>query len=98
MTEGNAFKLIDQCLLRDPYDNMEEALRCIHIGLLCVQQNPIDRPDMSSVILMLSGEKVLPQPKQPAYFTNSEFSEGDNSSSARTPSLCNESITIVEAR
>ncbi|XP_062082933.1 G-type lectin S-receptor-like serine/threonine-protein kinase SD1-1 isoform X2 [Humulus lupulus] len=60
MNEGNAFKLIDKCLLRDPHNNMEEALHCIHIGLLCVQQKPTDRPDMSYVILMLSGERVLP--------------------------------------
>ncbi|XP_062082966.1 G-type lectin S-receptor-like serine/threonine-protein kinase At4g27290 isoform X1 [Humulus lupulus] len=97
MKEGNAFMFIDKCLLRDPNDNMEEALRCIHIGLLCVQQKPIDRPNMSSVILMLSGEKVLPQPKPPAYFTNTDLWEGYHSPFSKTPS-CNTSITAVEAR
>ncbi|XP_062082959.1 G-type lectin S-receptor-like serine/threonine-protein kinase At4g27290 isoform X1 [Humulus lupulus] len=97
MKEGNAFMFIDKCLLRDPNDNMEEALRCIHIGLLCVQQNPIDRPNMSSVILMLNGEKVLPQPKPPAYFTNTNLWEGYHSPFSKTPS-CNTSITAVEAR
>ncbi|XP_062082927.1 G-type lectin S-receptor-like serine/threonine-protein kinase At4g27290 [Humulus lupulus] len=97
MNEGNAFKLIDKCLLRDPYNNMEEALRCIHIGLLCVQQKPIDRPDMSSVILMLSGERVLPQPKLAGYFINTYLWERDQFFSAKSPS-CNTSITAVEAR
>ncbi|XP_062086524.1 G-type lectin S-receptor-like serine/threonine-protein kinase At4g27290 [Humulus lupulus] len=97
MKEGNPFMFINKCLLRDPNDNMEEALRCIYIGLLCVQQKPIDRPNMSSVILMLSGEKVLPQPKPPAYFTNTDFWEGYHSLFSKTPS-CNTSITAVEAR
>ncbi|XP_062082943.1 G-type lectin S-receptor-like serine/threonine-protein kinase At4g27290 [Humulus lupulus] len=97
MKEGNAFKFIDHGLLRDPYDNMEEALRCIHIGLLCVQQNPIDRPNMSSVILMLSDKNMLPQAKPPAYFTNTDLYGGDHSSFANPPS-CNLSITTIEAR
>ncbi|CAL0303809.1 unnamed protein product [Lupinus luteus] len=45
-----------------------EALRCIQMGLLCVQERPDDRPDMSSVALMLNGERVLPNPKQPGFY------------------------------
>ncbi|XP_062086525.1 uncharacterized protein LOC133792634 [Humulus lupulus] len=97
MKEGNAFELVDKCLLEDPYNNMEEALRCIHIGLLCVQQNSIDRPNMSSVILMLSGERVLPQPKPPAYFADTDLWKGDHSSSGKTLS-CNTCITDVEPK
>ncbi|KAM6595340.1 hypothetical protein CsatA_005864 [Cannabis sativa] len=97
MKEGNEFKLIEKCLLKDPNDNMEEALRCIHIGLLCVQQMPIDRPDMSSVVLMLSGEKLLPQPKPPAYCNSTYSSDADYSSSIR-PQSGNLSITALEAR
>lgn len=44
-----------------------EALRCIQIELLCVQDNVNDRPTMSLVVLMLSSEIALPSPKQPAY-------------------------------
>ncbi|XLQ99055.1 hypothetical protein S83_065254 [Arachis hypogaea] len=44
-----------------------EVIRCIQVGLLCVQQRPENRPDMSSVILMLNGEKPLPMPKVPAF-------------------------------
>uniref|UniRef100_A0A803PZS4 Serine-threonine/tyrosine-protein kinase catalytic domain-containing protein n=1 Tax=Cannabis sativa TaxID=3483 RepID=A0A803PZS4_CANSA len=97
MKQGNAFKLIENCLLSDSYINMEEALCCIHIGLLCVQQNPNDRPNMSSVVLMLSGEKMLPQPKRPVYFTNTDLWEGAHSSALKPPS-CNTSITAVEGR
>ncbi|XP_050366618.1 cysteine-rich receptor-like protein kinase 44 [Argentina anserina] len=46
-----------------------EMMRCIHIGLLCVQQNISDRPSMTSVILMLTGNSLsLPVPSQPAFF------------------------------
>ncbi|MFS7935652.1 putative non-specific serine/threonine protein kinase [Helianthus anomalus] len=40
-----------------------QVLRSIQVGLLCVQQNAGDRPNMSSVIMMLDGERALPQPK-----------------------------------
>ncbi|XP_060965750.1 G-type lectin S-receptor-like serine/threonine-protein kinase At4g27290 [Cannabis sativa] len=97
MKEGSEIKLIEKCLLKDPNDNMEEALRCIHIGLLCVQQMPTDRPDMSSVVLMLSGEKALPHPKPPAYFNSTYSSDADYSSSNR-PQSCNVSMTAIEGR
>ncbi|KAM6595298.1 hypothetical protein CsatA_005822 [Cannabis sativa] len=97
MKEGNAFKLIEKFLLSDPHINMEEALRCIHIGLLCVQQKPFDRPNMSSVVLMLGDKSILPQPKPPAYFTNTDLWEGAHSPALRPPS-CNTSITTVEGR
>ncbi|CAL5408451.1 unnamed protein product [Camellia sinensis] len=43
-----------------------EVVRCIHIGLLCVQEDPADRPNMSSVVVLLGSESAtLPQPRQP---------------------------------
>ncbi|MBA0705539.1 hypothetical protein Golax_017730, partial [Gossypium laxum] len=45
--------------------NATEVLRCINVALLCVQQSPPDRPNMSLVLLMLCGDSVLPRPKQP---------------------------------
>ncbi|RZB75850.1 G-type lectin S-receptor-like serine/threonine-protein kinase SD1-1 [Glycine soja] len=45
-----------------------EVIRCIQVGLLCVQQRPEDRPDMSSVVLMLNGDKLLPKPKIPGFY------------------------------
>ncbi|XP_050258378.1 cysteine-rich receptor-like protein kinase 44 isoform X3 [Quercus robur] len=49
-----------------------EIMRCIHIGLLCVQENVVDRPTMASVVLMLNSYSItLPIPSQPAFFMNS---------------------------
>lgn len=44
-----------------------EVMRCIQTGLLCVQDHASDRPTMSNVVLMLSSEMDLPQPKQPTF-------------------------------
>jgi hypothetical protein len=49
---------------------MAEMMRCIHVGLLCVQQNAVDRPDMASVVLMLNSNHVaLPSTVQLASHT-----------------------------
>lgn len=46
-----------------------EVSRCIHIGLLCVQDDPADRPTMSSVVVMLTIDLItLPEPTNPAFF------------------------------
>ena len=55
--------------------NQFEVLRSIHIGLLCVQQSLEDRPSMSNVVLMLSSEVPLAQPKQPGFFTERDLVE-----------------------
>ncbi|KAK3441366.1 hypothetical protein EUGRSUZ_B01368 [Eucalyptus grandis] len=44
-----------------------EAMRCIQVGLLCVQDQMTDRPNMLSVVRMLSGESDLPQPRPPTF-------------------------------
>ncbi|KAK7312921.1 hypothetical protein VNO77_37175 [Canavalia gladiata] len=58
-----------------------EVLRCIHIGLLCVQQYPVDRPTMTSVVLMLGSEMELDEPKNPGSCTKAESTETNSSSS-----------------
>ena len=45
-----------------------QMLRCIHVGLLCVEDSAIDRPTMSDVISMLTNDNLsLPSPKKPAF-------------------------------
>ncbi|KAG6776900.1 hypothetical protein POTOM_016691 [Populus tomentosa] len=48
----------------------DEFSRCLHIGLLCVQEDASERPAMSSVVLMLKSDNSidLPQPQRPAIF------------------------------
>jgi hypothetical protein len=48
--------------------NTDQFVKCVHIGLLCVQDNPKDRPTTSNVVTMLDSDtRTLPTPKQPAY-------------------------------
>uniref|UniRef100_A0A803QX11 Protein kinase domain-containing protein n=1 Tax=Cannabis sativa TaxID=3483 RepID=A0A803QX11_CANSA len=84
LKEGRAFDLID-VLLRDSCENLEEVVRCIHVGLLCVQQNLMDRPSMSSVVFMLENENViLPQPNPPGYFMDTNLQARDELSFTNT--------------
>lgn len=68
-------EFIDTCL-GDSY-TQSEALQCIHIGLSCVQHQPEDRPNMRSIIAMLTSESVLPQPKEPIFLTENVSAEDD---------------------
>ncbi|KAJ0966053.1 hypothetical protein J5N97_027191 [Dioscorea zingiberensis] len=78
--EGNALQLVDSSI--GHLYPMDEVLRCIKIGLLCVQEHPEDRPIMSSVGLMLASENAaIPQPKQPGFILRKGYSEADSSSS-----------------
>ncbi|XWS15619.1 hypothetical protein CRYUN_Cryun34aG0016900 [Craigia yunnanensis] len=65
-SKGQGMELIDPLLAQSCV--VAEVLKCIHIGLLCVQEDPADRPTMSSVIVMLGSETiVLPLPEEPAF-------------------------------
>ncbi|CAA7394634.1 unnamed protein product [Spirodela intermedia] len=46
----------------------DEVLKCIQVGLLCIEEDAADRPTMNSVVSMLKSESsVLPLPKQPGF-------------------------------
>ncbi|WCJ42961.1 S-locus lectin protein kinase family protein [Euphorbia peplus] len=64
-SEGRAMEIVDSSLI-ESY-NPDEALRCIQVGLLCVQEDAMERPTMLEVILMLKSETPLPCPKEPAF-------------------------------
>ncbi|KAK8460306.1 hypothetical protein SEVIR_2G310620v4 [Setaria viridis] len=65
--EGKARDLVDKCIVENCL--LDEASLCIHMGLLCVQEKPEDRPFMSSVVFNLeNGCPTLPAPNHPAYF------------------------------
>ncbi|XP_016460247.1 G-type lectin S-receptor-like serine/threonine-protein kinase At4g27290 [Nicotiana tabacum] len=95
--EGRQLELVDSNMVDSCY--VSEVLRSIHVGLLCVQQNPEDRPNMSTVIMMLSNESILPPPKHPGFFTERNVKDTEFSWSTQTPSSINEvTITLLNAR
>ncbi|GJT97391.1 G-type lectin S-receptor-like serine/threonine-protein kinase isoform X1 [Tanacetum coccineum] len=57
-----------------------EVTRAVHIGLLCVQKYPEERPDMPMVVLMLGSQIPLPEPKQPGFYTERRPQEANSSS------------------
>ncbi|KAL1342751.1 cysteine-rich receptor-like protein kinase 29 [Arachis hypogaea] len=64
----SASDIVDQTFYSSRFRN--EITRCIHIGLLCVQENVADRPTMATVVMMLNSESViLPIPSKAAYVT-----------------------------
>ncbi|TKY68379.1 Receptor serine/threonine-protein kinase SD1-7 [Spatholobus suberectus] len=63
---GKCLELMDPTLEKSFIGS--EIERCIHIGLLCVQEDATDRPTMSDVIVMLASDTMtLPKPKYPAF-------------------------------
>ncbi|KAK6283636.1 hypothetical protein POUND7_002588 [Theobroma cacao] len=87
--EGTALNLIDPTLSDGSRDDM---MRCIHIGLLCVQENVAGRPTMASVVFMLNSfSTTLAVPSQPAFALQSNNIESDRSSSLGTNSWPSES-------
>ncbi|KAL3741990.1 hypothetical protein ACJRO7_017471 [Eucalyptus globulus] len=97
-TEGNALGLVD--VLMEEEFPLKEVLRCIQVGLLCVQQRPEDRPTMSSVVLMLGSETSdVPQPKEPGFSAESFAMTTDSSFSVKTLNFSNDAtITALQSR
>ncbi|XP_003562976.2 putative receptor-like protein kinase At4g00960 isoform X2 [Brachypodium distachyon] len=69
-TKGTISQMLDQSLHENARN---QALRCIHIGLMCVQSDANDRPSISSVIFMLTRDNMeIQAPAQPAFFFGRE--------------------------
>ncbi|KAL5077765.1 hypothetical protein RYX36_016749 [Vicia faba] len=90
--ESTPLELIDDSLRDSCIES--EALRCIQIGLLCVQYHPDDRPSMSSVVVMLSSVNTLSEPKEPGFLIKKNSIDGEQTSSS-----ANEvTISLLDAR
>lgn len=69
--EGRALELLDHAM--DSRFAAGEVLKCVHLGLLCVQEYAADRPTMAAVVSFLAGEGAgagggsFAAPKQPAF-------------------------------
>ncbi|KAM4110611.1 hypothetical protein ACJW30_05G004900 [Castanea mollissima] len=92
--EGTTSNLIDPTLRSGP---IAEMMRCIHIGLLCVQQNVTDRPNMTSVLLMLNSNSVaLPAPTQPASFLQSNLPSAESLQEGINSNVTKYEVSITE--
>ncbi|KAJ1376489.1 Serine-threonine/tyrosine-protein kinase, catalytic domain [Sesbania bispinosa] len=98
-TNQTPFLMLDP-KLRGSYSR-NEVKRCIHIALLCVQENPADRPSMATVVLVLNSYSVtLALPRQPASFLRGRATpdrlrhqlDSDQSTSSTIPLSINDSL------
>ncbi|XP_037431381.1 G-type lectin S-receptor-like serine/threonine-protein kinase B120 [Triticum dicoccoides] len=91
--EGKAGKLVDPSMAESC--SQDEAMLCIHVGLLCVEDDPSRRPLMSSVVSILENGSApvvasasLPAPNQPGYLKmmgdKSQSSDLENTRNAMT--------------
>ncbi|XP_016554659.2 G-type lectin S-receptor-like serine/threonine-protein kinase At1g61370 [Capsicum annuum] len=95
-TERKGLDLMDKSILDS--DSSATVLRCIRIGLLCVQDHAADRPSMPSVVLMLSSETDLPQPKQPTFVFQRWLNSDTQSQISKPESVNDITVSVAEGR
>ncbi|KAH0458921.1 hypothetical protein IEQ34_011735 [Dendrobium chrysotoxum] len=77
-SKNKSLELVDDAL-KCGYPE-KEVLRCMQVGLLCVQEGIEDRPTMASVVLMLDSDSMtLPQPKWPGFYPTNDSKVADMS-------------------
>ncbi|KAK9085025.1 hypothetical protein Sjap_025436 [Stephania japonica] len=97
--ENRALELMDESI-RDSCVP-QEVLRCIQIGLLCVQEYAAARPTMSSIVSMLGNDNgILPSPEQPGFFLKrtSTVHSGNSSNTSKSCTINEVTITSTEPR
>ncbi|GLU23167.1 hypothetical protein SLE2022_391920 [Rubroshorea leprosula] len=97
--EDKALEIVDSSLGENSTYPVDEVLRCIQIGLLCVQECATDRPSMSAVVFMLgNAEAILPSPNQPAFVVKKKPNGEDMWNSEKTASANDVTITMIQGR
>ena len=63
--------------------------KCLRVALLCVQENPDDRPSMLDIFSMLRDEtKAIASPKKPAFSKKNDVNVGSTSTSTSQQAGC----------
>ncbi|XP_047176164.1 cysteine-rich receptor-like protein kinase 10, partial [Vigna umbellata] len=77
--EGKSLEMLDPML--EKIHKASEVMKCIHIGLLCVQEDAADRPTMSTVVVMMASDAMaLPNPNHPAFSVGRKMKEEESTS------------------
>ncbi|CAE5963040.1 unnamed protein product [Arabidopsis arenosa] len=102
--EGKGLEIVDPINIDSSSSTLRthEILRCIQIGLLCVQERAEDRPVMSSVMVMLGSETTaITQPKRPGFCIGRSPLEADSSLSTQRGDECTVNqitVSVIDAR
>ncbi|XP_057764682.1 G-type lectin S-receptor-like serine/threonine-protein kinase At1g11300 [Salvia miltiorrhiza] len=95
-SEGNGLSFVEESIVNR--ESEEEMIRCIQIGLLCVQESPNNRPTIQIALSMLSREIVeLPVPKQPVFAENGS-TPSDGSTHQNGYSNNDLTLTVLDGR
>ncbi|XAR70703.1 Non-specific serine/threonine protein kinase [Bertholletia excelsa] len=92
-------ELVDQML--NDSSIRYQVLRCIHVGLLCVEDRAVDRPTMADIISMLTGDSMeLQAPKKPSFVSgiSAQDEEDSNRNKSRKFSANKLSISTMDGR
>ncbi|CAB79268.1 protein kinase-like protein [Arabidopsis thaliana] len=97
-SDGSPLDLVDSSF-RDSYQR-NEIIRCIHIALLCVQEDTENRPTMSAIVQMLTTSSIaLAVPQPPGFFFRSNHEQaGPSMDKSSLCSIDAASITILAPR
>uniref|UniRef100_A0ACD5WAI3 Uncharacterized protein n=1 Tax=Avena sativa TaxID=4498 RepID=A0ACD5WAI3_AVESA len=96
---GSVSRLLDCCSASADGLQPQEMLRCIHVGLLCVQEDPQLRPGMEAVVIMLNSRSItLPAPTAPAFILPTRVGVATPAELDRVPSIDDASISDLEPR
>ncbi|KAJ3692443.1 hypothetical protein LUZ60_012793 [Juncus effusus] len=96
-TEDRMSEFIDPSL--DESYEPSETFRCFHIALLCVQENSDERPNMSTVHLMLISDQMqLNLPTEPPTFIRKDCSSSTKTGSSHTQSVNGVTMSLVSPR
>lgn len=100
-SENNALNLMDQAL-GATCNNTTEVVKCINVGLLCVQEDPIDRPAMWDILSILGNENAsLPAPKKPEFAVDgclASTSSPKTSATGKPETIYDVTISDVQGR
>jgi hypothetical protein len=93
--EGKIENLVDSSVMENC--SLDEVSRCIHIALLCGQDNPSCRPLMSAVVFMLENKMTpLSTPKEPMHFALRDYYQPENAVDNKELSINYMSLTVLE--
>ncbi|CAN8325662.1 unnamed protein product [Cochlearia groenlandica] len=97
-SNGSPLELVDPSF-RDNYQR-KEIHRCIHIGLLCVQEDVADRPTMLAILQMLTTSSIpLVMPRPPGHFLRSRHEQaGPSNDSSTLCSINDATMTSITPR
>ncbi|KAG7557705.1 Protein kinase-like domain superfamily [Arabidopsis suecica] len=97
--ENSPLELVDEAMRGNFQTN--EVIRCIHIALLCVQDDSSERPSMDNILVMMNSFTVtLPIPKRSGFLLQNMRDSKDQSAASKSLPLSvdDSSITIVHPR